>query len=209
VYSGFCRQEIQKVLKKHVGEPSSPKNITAKDALWVFAILGPQFSLSPFANKTQKYPRLEEWFGKALLRLSYRFPVFVGELMVALDTSVRRIGEMPKNNPERIIETSAKDLVSVKVKRKLAEALPRLNENELSQVRQRLSSSRRVVSLWKRALITEMCDEVTKSERMDLDPEEYELMCFLLWIPLPIIYQKNLKSRGGSAEKEAKKLGSS
>jgi hypothetical protein len=44
---------------------------------------------------------------------------------------------------------------------------------------------------------------------MDLDPEEYELMCFLLWIPLPIIYQKNLKSRGGSAEKEAKKLGSS
>ncbi|MDA8528354.1 hypothetical protein N9K67_06105 [Opitutaceae bacterium] len=134
----------------------------------------------------KKYPTLKDNFGRILLEASYRCPRFVGELMIALDASVSRLGKLPKNSPERIIESSARRLSDTDSNRKLAEALPKLNENELSQVRDRLAKSNRTVLEWHVIVMNKMAQEVRESGREDFSDDELISFALLFWIPLSV-----------------------
>ena len=202
ITAGFCRSEIQKVFKKHVRTSTKMnKTLRAKNAFTAFAILAPK--LSTFSQ--QAYPRLKEGsemqrsLNGFLLSTAGSHPMFVGELLVAFGKSRCRLSHLPWESPEKAVEYSGKSLLNVDAKRKLAEALPRLNEEQLKQVRTWLAQKKKVVAYWLEILLSEAEKDVEDEGPAEWHENEIVLINWMLgrgWskneLPVELLKKKAL-----------------
>lgn len=84
---------------------------------------------------------------------SWRAPFL--RLFEAWVSSETRMGSMPKDAPERVVEENFAAICDIDSNKKLAEALPSLSESKLSQVRKRLSMSNKIIEAWCLAFTSE------------------------------------------------------
>ncbi len=181
--SGFCRHEVQKVLRRHY--KSDPTFTSAYRLLSIFWLLRSAINY-PDEKIDIKDVRSHQLF-TVLLSSVKEYPELVGELLIAFKESDARMQSLPKNSPERIIEDSYAELI-LDENKILNEALPSLFQSQLAQVRTRLSISKRTVMYW----INSVSGPLSKSKPPEMALQRKAVMESLrdfIWL-----YQKSPKS---------------
>ena len=149
VGSGFCRFEIQKVLKKYHAIGASAWLCINMYRTVIF-LRDPKYR--PLAEKPTPHEKTVSQF---LTNNIVRHRDMFASLLVAVVASDKRLLRLPKSSPERVVEENFSSLSDVHKNKKLAEALPGYFRGSESAVRYRLSRANRIQAYWENAAESE------------------------------------------------------
>ena len=149
VRNGFCRQEVQKVLRKYYenGKPHASAWTCLTTFESVLRLQNKEFH--PLAEKG-KVAKTE--FFQGLVFLIKKYPSLFFELITAVSKSEARIKSLSPKSPERLIESEFRKLIDIQKHRKLAEALPNVSAAVHDQVRKRISVTTKTANFWIREI---------------------------------------------------------
>ncbi len=165
VSKGFTRREVQKVLKNWYELTSRrPPNglIGAYSVVTGFYAL---VNLTPDVSSDTKIgEKIILGRQKLVIGLLKTNPRFVADLLLALLDSEQRLKDLPEDNPERVVEEKFWKIQDIKNHSKLAAALPELTPAKIVQVRNRLSTSKRISNAWAHFVLNELLTRHGMSE---------------------------------------------
>ena len=136
---GFCRMEIQKVLREY-----HARGVPAQQCLEVFCIAHSILTPGAVYGGADKKGDYRKWIGDAVRHT----PIFFAKMVIAITRSEKRIASLPASNVDHRVEQSYASLAALEEKRKLAEALPGLNVKQLRAASARISVLNRIAKLW-------------------------------------------------------------
>lgn len=133
ISEGFCRADIQKVMRKWHG-----KGVQAQHCIEMFSIVQGVTGGSIYGGKDPKGKR-RQWIGQIVRH----YPDFFAELTLAVKNS-----DLPAGRIDRVIEENFLSLHDRVTNKKLSEALPKLNEEQLDRARDRISKLNKIAKFW-------------------------------------------------------------
>ncbi|MEI6107981.1 MAG: hypothetical protein WCR49_13345, partial [Opitutae bacterium] len=117
-----------------------------------------------FASDTKVGTKIIFKHQQLVVTLLKKHPRFVADLLIALLDSEQRLKNLPKDNPERVVEEKFWEIQDIKSHSKLYAALPELTPAKIDQVRNRLSVSKRITATWVRFVLNELLTRHGMSE---------------------------------------------
>ena len=165
VSKGFTRREVQKVLRNWGRLTSDrPPSEVVDHVVAVSGFYALVHLTHDFASDTKIGAKIILKHQQLVITLLKKHPRFVADLLIALLDSEQRLKNLPKDNPERVVEENFWKIQDIKSHSKLDAALPELTPAKIVQVRNRLSVSKRISATWARFVLNEQLTRHGMSE---------------------------------------------